>query len=160
LLRNTLWDHGYALDTLETALPWRAVQPAALALTRGLRDRLQAEGERVLAFAHLSHVYADGASLYITYLFRRASDADLTLQRWARLKTQASEAIVAHGGTISHQHGVGLDHRAFLAAEKGDTGLALLDAAQRALDPTERLNPGKLIMPAADPPAGTVRPGA
>jgi alkyldihydroxyacetonephosphate synthase len=149
LLRNTLWERGYALDTLETALPWRGVRPAALALVRGLRDGLQAEGERVLAFAHLSHVYPDGASLYVTYLFRRASDPDLTLQRWARLKTQASQTIVAHGGTISHQHGVGLDHRAYLGAEKGDIGLAVLDAARQRLDPDERLNPGKLIAPEA-----------
>jgi alkyldihydroxyacetonephosphate synthase len=151
LLRNTLWEHGYALDTLETALPWHGVSTAIQALTRGLRDGLQAEGERVLAFAHVSHVYPDGASLYVTYLFRRASDPDVTLRRWEGLKALASRAVVAHGGTISHQHGVGLDHRAYLAAEKGEIGLAVMEAVRRALDPDERLNPGKLI------PAGSAR---
>ena len=64
-------------------------------------------GERVHAFSHLSHVYRSGSSLYATYVFRLAADPDETLERWRRLKTAASEVIVAHGGTISHQHGVG-----------------------------------------------------
>jgi FAD/FMN-containing dehydrogenase len=57
--------------------------------------------------------------------------------------------MLAHGGTISHQHGVGLDHRAYLAAQKGEIGLAALAALRQAPDPDERLNPGKLIPPKA-----------
>ena len=53
------------------------------------------DGERVHAFSHLSHVYPSGSSLYATYVFRLARDPDETLDRWRRLKTAASEAIVA-----------------------------------------------------------------
>ena len=76
-------------------------------------------GERVHAFSHLSHLYPDGSSIYATYVFRRAADPDETLERWRRLKAAASEAIVAGGGTISHQHGVGRDHAPYLAGREG-----------------------------------------
>ena len=144
-LRNTLWEHGYALDTLETALPWTEVLAAATEIKTAIRDGLVEYGERVLVFAHLSHVYTDGASIYVTYLFRRTADPDETLERWRNLKTAASKVIVAHGGTISHQHGVGLDHAPYLAAEKGEVGLALLKSMQQALDPDGLLNLGKLL---------------
>lgn len=144
-LRNTLWERGYALDTLETAVPWSAILSTAAALKGALHDGLAEAGESGLVFAHLSHVYADGASLYVTYLFRRAADPDETSSRWRTLKAAASRAIVAHGGTISHQHGVGVDHAPYLAAEKGEAGMRLLEAARRALDPEGLLNPGKLL---------------
>lgn len=144
-LRNTLWEHGYALDTLETALPWTEVQAAAAEVKLALLKSLEAFGERLLVFAHLSHVYRDGASLYVTYLFRRSADPDETRQRWENLKRAASEVIVAHRGTISHQHGVGRDHAPYLPAEKGAAGMALIAASAHTLDPDGLLNPGKLF---------------
>jgi alkyldihydroxyacetonephosphate synthase len=146
-LRNTLWDEGYALDTLETALPWSRVQSAASDIKAALRDGLVDQSERVLVFAHLSHFYNDGASLYVTYLYRRSSDPDETLERWRQLKTAASRQIMAHGGTISHQHGVGLDHTPYLVEEKGPLGLEAIRAAGRVFDPEGVMNPGKMLPP-------------
>jgi len=144
-LRNTLWEKGYALDTVETAVPWSAVMPTAAAIKASIASALTEFGERVLVFAHLSHVYLDGASTYVTFLFRRAHDPEETVERWRRLKASATLAILAQGGTISHQHGVGLDHAPYLTAEKGQVGMAMLQAARRALDPEGMLNPGKLL---------------
>jgi len=144
-LRNTLWDRGYAIDTLETALPWSKVVPAAAAILDSIRQAHGSAGGRVLAFAHLSHVYADGASIYVTYLWRRSADPEQTLAHWAAMKTAASNVIIAHGGTISHQHGVGLDHAPFLKAEKGAAGMRMLEAVRQSLDPGGILNPGKLM---------------
>jgi alkyldihydroxyacetonephosphate synthase len=144
-LRNTLWERGYAIDTLETALPWSAVLAAAQAIKATLETTLTDRSEHVLAFAHLSHVYLDGASVYVTYAFRRAADPDETLDRWQALKAGASQVVVKHGGTISHQHGVGLDHAPYLVAEKGLLGMQILDAACRTLDPKGLMNPGKLL---------------
>jgi alkyldihydroxyacetonephosphate synthase len=93
----------------------------------------------------VSHLYPSGASLYATLIFRLAADPDETLDRWLRLKTAASDAIVRHGGTISHQHGVGRDHRRWLAPEKGDLGLATLEAVRAGLDPERLMNPGVLL---------------
>jgi alkyldihydroxyacetonephosphate synthase len=144
-LRNTLWERGYAIDTLETALPWSKVAPTAIAIKDVIRDGLKERNEHVLVFAHLSHVYADGASVYVTYLWRRANDPDETLQRWQLLKRAASNLIVAQGGTISHQHGVGIDHAPYLKTEKGELGLKMIEAVRSSLDPDRLLNPGKLI---------------
>ena len=116
----------------------------------------------MLVFAHLSHVYGDGASIYVTYLFRRPSisigtgagaspaatagaDAEETLRRWQVLKGAASRVILAHGGTISHQHGVGLDHVPYLPAEKGPLGMRTLESVIRLFDPDGLMNPGKLL---------------
>ncbi len=99
-------------------------------------------GERVHAFSHLSHVYPTGSSLYATYVFRQAADPDETLDRWRRLKSAASEAIVAHGGTISHQHGIGVDHAPYLEAEKG----AARDR-DRSARRSERLDPDRTHAP-------------
>jgi alkyldihydroxyacetonephosphate synthase len=144
-LRNTLWERGYALDTLETAVPWSSVFPTAEETQKVIREGLAEIGERALVFAHLSHVYKDGAGIYVTYLYRRTEDPDETLRRWQVLKGAASRVIVAHGGTISHQHGVGLDHAPYLTAEKGVLGMHLLEAARRTFDPQSVLNPGKLL---------------
>lgn len=144
-LRNTLWDYGYAVDTLETAVRWSALEDAHQSVLKALRTELEASGERVLAFAHLSHFYPTGASLYVTYLFRLAATADETLARWQTLKHAASLEIIRHGGSISHQHGVGVDHLPYLAAEKGDLGLIALSALAHTFDPNGIMNPGKLI---------------
>lgn len=144
-LRNALWSAGYAADTLETALPWSQVTPAVAAVENALGTTLAAAGERVHVMSHVSHVYPDGASVYTTYIFRLAADPAETLDRWLRLKTAASLAIASHGGTISHQHGVGTDHAPYLPPEKGELGMATLSAALRVFDPDGFMNPGKLI---------------
>ena len=144
-LRNTLWEQGYALDTLETAMPWSGIPHCARDVLESLKGGLAEIGERVLAFAHLSHVYGDGASLYVTYLYRRAEDPDETLRRWQVLKSGASQIIVQRQGTISHQHGVGYDHAGYLGSEKGALGMDMLKAVSHLLDPQGLLNPGKLL---------------
>jgi alkyldihydroxyacetonephosphate synthase len=106
---------------------------------------LQALDERALVFAHLSHVYADGASIYTTFLWRRSPDPEQTLAQWRAMKHAASQVVIASGGTISHQHGVGVDHRPYLEAEKGTLGLQMIEAVRHQLDPDRLLNPGKLI---------------
>jgi alkyldihydroxyacetonephosphate synthase len=144
-LRNALWAAGYAVDTVETAVDWTAVPALAAALGPALRHGLEADGERVHAFSHLSHVYPSGSSLYATYVFRQAADPDETLDRWRRLKRAASETIVAHGGTISHQHGIGVDHAPYLEAEKGALAIETIRAAIERLDPARTMHPGVLF---------------
>ena len=144
-LRNTLWDHGYAVDTLETAVSWAGLPRLMATLEEGLRSGLAEIGERVHVFAHVSHAYPDGGSLYVTYLFRLAADPGETLRRWQVLKGLANRAIVSAGATISHQHGVGIDHLPHLSAEKGELGMAALRDVLCRFDPEGLMNPGKLV---------------
>jgi alkyldihydroxyacetonephosphate synthase len=146
-LRNAAWERGYAIDTVETALDWPRVTPAMRAVEQAAFDALAADGERVHAYTHLSHLYPQGASVYTTFIWRLAGDIDADLARWRRLKTAASRAIVASGGTISHQHGVGTDHAPWLQAEKGRLGMEALGALFRQFDPEGCMNPGKLVTP-------------
>lgn len=143
-LRNTLWEMGYAVDTLETATTWQAVPRLVEQIEEAMYSALD-DGERVHVFTHLSHMYPQGASIYVTYIFRLAPDPDETLRRWAVLKGAASRAIMAGGGTISHQHGVGRDHAAYLETEKGALGLTALETAATAFDPAGIMNPGVLF---------------
>ncbi len=150
-LRNTLWELGYAVDTLETAADWSSVPALVEAIEGALHRGLEAVGERVHVFTHLSHLYPFGASIYTTYLFRLAPGPDRqaagaeTVRRWRSLKAAASQAIVAHGATISHQHGVGTDHLPYMTAEKGPLGLAALRDLCRCFDPDGIMNPGKMV---------------
>ena len=144
-LRNTLWDLGYALDTLETALPWDKLQETRKDVLTAIEKGLEDENEPVLVFSHISHVYTNGGSLYITYLYRRSQDPYQTLERWKKIKGAASQAIVAHGGTITHQHGIGIDHKEYLSAEKGTLGMALIENMVKNVDPKQIMNRGKLI---------------
>jgi alkyldihydroxyacetonephosphate synthase len=146
-LRNTLWDLGYALDTMETIVPWEKVTPTMTAIESAIRESLGRWQEKVHVFTHLSHVYPTGSSIYTTYIFRATQDPQETLSRWQAIKSAGSREIVRAGGTISHQHGVGLDHAPYLPAEKGALGMATLRHAFNYFDPQGRMNPGKLCLP-------------
>lgn len=144
-LRNTLWDRGYAVDTLETAVTWDRVDTTMKNIEASLKGALEDENEKIHVFSHLSHVYPTGSSIYTTYVFRIANSARKTLARWHSLKKAASQAIVDAGGTISHQHGVGVDHKAYLQAEKGELGVDLIRTLSARMDPFQRFNTGKLF---------------
>jgi len=146
-LRNTAWQRGYAIDTVETAVDWPGVTPMMMGVEQAARDALAACGERVHTYTHLSHLYAQGASVYTTFVYRLSGSYEQDYARWRALKSAVSEVIVANGGTISHQHGVGADHLPYLAAEKGELGLGAMRALFLHFDPERRMNPGKLVAP-------------
>ena len=81
---------------------------------------------------HISHVYETGASLYFTVVTAQSGDP---VAQWERAKEAANAAIMAAGGTISHHHGVGRDHREAYAAEIGPLGVDILRAVKSRLDP-------------------------
>lgn len=144
-LRNTLWELGYAVDTIETAVDWEHVPATIEAVQSALKHSLDAIDERVYVLTHLSHVYPSGSSIYTTYIYRSANDAEETLRRWKILKDAASQAIVGQGATISHQHGVGVDHLPYLVEEKGKIGMSLIRHLYSHFDPQGMMNSGKLF---------------
>lgn len=142
-LRDWLLDHGVAVDTMETAFPWSRLERGHRSVTDALRGALAAHAGGGLAMAHLSHAYPDGACLYFTALWRL--DEGRPIEQWAALKRDVTDAVVGAGGTVSHHHGVGVDHAAWLARERGTLALEALRAAKAALDPRGLMNPGKLL---------------
>lgn len=141
-IRNALWDLGYAVDTVETAVDWPRVD-AMMQSIEGAASRAFGD-EPLVGYTHLSHVYPEGSSVYSTFIFRIAPDYATNVERWSRFKRAISEAIVANGGTITHQHGIGLDHKPYLAAEKGALGIDAMRALFASFDPGGMMNPGKL----------------
>jgi alkyldihydroxyacetonephosphate synthase len=95
-----------------------------------------------VVMCHVSHVYPAGASLYFTVVTAQGEEP---LERWAHAKAAVSDAILEAGGTISHHHGVGVDHRDWYAREAGPLGVAALRAVKDRLDPEGIMNPGVLI---------------
>lgn len=144
-LRENLWQAGYAVDTLETATDWENVSDLMQRMEGALHNALQDEGVKVHVFTHLSHVYTQGSSIYTSYVFPVAADYAQTLQRWKKLKHAASMEIAQGHATISHQHGVGVDHAPYMHAEKGPLGMAAIESLLAFFDPQQRMNPGKLI---------------
>jgi alkyldihydroxyacetonephosphate synthase len=144
-LRNTLWELGYGVDTLETATDWETTPRMVDEIEEAIQAAMAGFNGKVHSFTHLSHVYPYGSSVYTTYLFRLADDPEQTLQEWQAMKSAASQAIIRLGGTISHQHGVGTDHLAYLSAEKGTLGVSAIRSICHTLDPKGIMNPGKLF---------------
>jgi alkyldihydroxyacetonephosphate synthase len=142
-LRDTLMDMGAMVETLETAHTWSRLGELRGAVAAAIRDSLAAQGTPGLAFCHLSHAYADGASLYFTFVARARRGEEI--EQWRAVKRAACEAIVAAGGTITHHHAVGRDHAPYMKAEVGETGLDVLRAVKGQLDPNGIMNPGKLL---------------
>jgi len=143
-LREALWQKGVVVDTLETATDWQNVDNLMAKVENSLATSLP-NNEKVHVFTHLSHVYGQGCSLYTTYLFVNGDDYQQTLAKWQTLKHAASQTIVEHGGTISHQHGVGKDHAPYLAVEKGEQGMQLLANLCQHFDQHQLLNPHTLV---------------
>lgn len=145
-LRNSLWEAGYGADTVETCVSWSQATATMRAIEAAAHKVFAEFGERAHCFTHLSHVYRSGCSVYSTFVFRAGGDYERDLHRWKVLKAAVSEAIVSHGGTISHQHGVGRDHAPYLVHEKGALGIDLIRAMAREFDPLGLMNPGKLFL--------------
>jgi len=134
---------GAMVETLETSHTWSRLGELHEAVAAAIHKALDEQGTPGLVFCHLSHAYADGASLYFTFISRSRRAAEL--EQWAAVKRAACEAIVAHGGTITHHHAIGRDHAPYMEAEVGETGLDLLRAVKEQLDPSGIMNPGKLL---------------
>jgi alkyldihydroxyacetonephosphate synthase len=148
-LRDPMMERGIGVDTLETATSWSKIESLHVAvrdaLDKAIRETAPRDGAHGAVQCHISHSYPDGASLYFTYIFPRALEREV--EQWRAIKAAASDAVVAHGGTISHHHGVGEDHLPWIAREKGALGIDVLRAVKMALDPNGVMNPGKLIPP-------------
>ncbi len=141
-LRDALLDAGAFVETLETATFWSGVPALYEAVSQALVGSLREQGTTPVVMCHLSHVYRSGASLYFTVTCAQLRDP---LAQWWAAKAAACDAIQAAGATITHHHGVGVDHRPWYEREIGPLAVNALRAVKRELDPAGILNPGVLL---------------
>ncbi len=142
-LRDELLGMGVLVETLETATTWTRLQELYAGVGDALRGALAARGTDALVMCHVSHLYRSGASLYFSFFARQERGAEL--EQWHAAKSAACDAIVAHGGTITHHHAIGRDHAPWMSQEIGEVGVEALRAVKRQLDPAGIMNPGKLL---------------
>ncbi|MFG2005459.1 FAD-binding oxidoreductase [Spirillospora sp. NPDC048911] len=148
-LRDSLLDVGAFVETLETATFWSGIPALYEAVKGALTTTLAEAGTPPLVMCHISHVYPAGASLYFTVVSAQPKEVQGdVLTHWEQAKHAANNAIISAGGTISHHHGVGSDHRDWYAWEVGALGMDVLRAIKDRLDPAGILNPGVLVPPA------------
>lgn len=155
-LRDFLLDMGAAGDVSETAAPWsrlREVYDSATAAARAAFDEIGVQG---WIMCHLSHSYHSGACLYFTFAFEFTDDA---LGGYDVVKSAIQQAFVDHGGTLSHHHGVGVEHSPWLEQDISAPGVAVMSGLFAATDPGQNLNPGKIVHEGAKPKA-TAKPAA
>ena len=142
-LRDTFVAMGVLSETFETAITWDRLDAFVESVKGAAREALGPEGS---VTCRLTHAYADGAAPYFTVLApaRRGEEAE----QWGAVKRAVSEAILAAGGTITHHHAVGRDHRSYYDRQRPEPFAQVLRAAKSALDPQALLNPGVLFDPA------------
>jgi alkyldihydroxyacetonephosphate synthase len=144
-LRDTMVAAGVISETFETAVTWDRFD----GFVESVRSRAESALREICGggqvTCRLTHAYPDGAAPYFTCLApaRRGSE----LEQWDQVKAAASEAIIAAGGTITHHHAVGRDHRPWYDRQRPDLFAEALRAAKRAVDPAGVLNPGVLVDP-------------
>lgn len=146
-VRDTLVAMGVLAETFETAITWErfpAFHERVIAATeQAVREVC---GEHGKVFCRFTHVYPDGPAPYFTVIApaRRGEE----VEQWGAIKQAASDAILAGGGTITHHHAVGRDHRPWYDQQRPEPFADALRAAKLAVDPAGIMNPGVLIDPA------------
>jgi alkyldihydroxyacetonephosphate synthase len=142
-LRDVLVRAAVVSETFETAITWDRFENFHENVMKAARDAVERVCGTGSVACRFTHVYPDGPAPYYTVLApgRRGSE----LEQWAEIKSAASDAIERSGGTITHHHAVGRDHRPWYDRQRPDPFARALRAAKAELDPAGILNPGVLI---------------
>jgi alkyldihydroxyacetonephosphate synthase len=144
-LRDTMVAGGILSETFETAMTWDRLERFVAEVRERAEQALVDEYGAGTVTCRLTHAYPDGAAPYFTLLAPARRGAEL--EQWDAVKAAASEAVISAGGTITHHHAVGRDHRLWYDRQRPDPFADALRAAKRAVDPRGILNPGVLIDP-------------
>ena len=145
--RDAVARAGAVVETFETACTWDRFNVLHEQVTEAVGEAVRsATGSRGTVSCRFTHVYPDGPAPYFTVMAPGAPGAQAEI--WDAIKTAASEALLAAGGTITHHHAVGRDHRRWYELQMPPTFVGALRAVKRELDPSSILNPGVLFDPA------------
>jgi alkyldihydroxyacetonephosphate synthase len=151
-LRDTFVACGVLSETFETAITWERFPEFHSLVMDAVRRRVAevcgapadgAGGPRVTC--RFTHVYPDGPAPYFTVIAPAVRGGEV--EQWDEIKAAASEALIEAGGTITHHHAVGRDHRPWYDRQRPAPFAAALRAAKAEVDPAGMLNPGVLIDP-------------
>jgi len=142
-MRDAMVQMGVVVETFETAMTWDRFAEFHREVMATARDAVARICGAGLVSSRVTHVYPDGAAPYFTVI--AAGKPNGQLEQWDEIKAAVSEVIIDAGGTITHHHAVGRDHRPFYDRQRPELFAAALTAAKGALDPAGILNPGVLV---------------
>jgi alkyldihydroxyacetonephosphate synthase len=135
---------GVINDTFESAVTWDKFEAFHTAVSTATAEALkEATGRMGIVSTRFTHVYPDGPAPY--YTFNVGGRPGRLIEQWRHIKTRASDALLAAGGTITHHHAVGRDHMPWYREQRPRLFASALDAAKSVLDPARILNPGVLV---------------
>ena len=143
--RDAVARRSIIAETFETACTWDRFGELHAAITAAANEamaRVCGDLGPGLVTCRFTHVYPDGPAPY--YGIYAPGRWGSLLPMWDDIKAGVSEAIIAHGGTITHHHAVGRDHEPWYRRQRSEPFGTALAAAKRALDPAGVLNPGVL----------------
>jgi alkyldihydroxyacetonephosphate synthase len=151
-LRDTFVACGVLSETFETAITWDRFEDFHAETMNAVRAKVAEvsdappEGPGAPRVScRFTHVYPDGPAPYFTVMAPALRGGEV--EQWDEIKAAASEAVIEGGGTITHHHAVGRDHRPWYDRQRPAPFAAALRAAKAELDPAGILNPGVLIDP-------------
>jgi alkyldihydroxyacetonephosphate synthase len=150
-LRDFLLDRGAAGDVSETAAPWSKLQAVYDGGIAAAEKAYASLGIKGWIMAHQSHSYASGACLYFTFAFVGKKDM---LAEYDVVKAAIQQSFIDNGATLSHHHGVGVEHSPWMAQDISEQGVAVMDALFTSTDPKSNLNPGKILPVGGEPLGG------
>lgn len=142
-LRDVFVAMGILSETFETAITWERFQDFDAAVHAAACNAVREVCGEGTVTRRFTHVYPDGPAPYYTILAPLRDGEEIA--QWQAIKEAASDAVIAGGGTITHHHAVGRDHRPWYDRQRPDAFAAALRGAKSALDPCGAMNPGVLI---------------
>ena len=149
-MRDVLVAMGVLSETFETAITWERFadfhERVSMAAQRALQQACPRGGAESQLSCRFTHVYPDGPAVYYTVLApaRRGEE----VEQWQAIKRAVSDVVIGEGGTITHHHAVGREHRRWYEQQRPAPFAAALRGAKAAVDPEGIMNPGVLIDPA------------
>jgi alkyldihydroxyacetonephosphate synthase len=147
-IRDFLLDRGAAGDVSESAMPWSKVNQLHDAVRVAADKAFDEIGIKGWIMSHLSHSYHSGACLYFTFAFVFGDDP---IGEYNVVKTAIQQAFIDNGGSLSHHHGVGLEHAPWLEQDISSEGVALMRGLFASADPGENFNPRKIVSDVKEP---------
>ncbi len=143
--RDAAVRRGIIWDTFETSITWDHGFEFIESLKEKTRKAIhEISGREPNVTCRLTHTYPDGCAPYFSYTAYATPSTMLDV--WKQIKTATNEMVVAEGGTITHHHAVGRDHRVKGYDVQIPSGFKdMLTAAKSSVDPRSIMNPGVLI---------------